>query len=56
MGFLSNFIARERHARIADYIRGDVVELGCGNAQILKKFGSRLNSYCGIERCAKLGS
>jgi len=51
MALLSDFIQKHRYAQIAPYIKGDVLELGCGfESQILKNHGSNITSYCGIER------
>jgi SAM-dependent methyltransferase len=54
MALFSKVIADRRYAKIASYIKGDVLELGCGNAQILAKYGSNIATYCGVERSAKL--
>jgi len=34
---------------IRPYIYGDVLDLGCGDAFILRQFSSSINYYCGIE-------
>lgn len=47
---LSPFIARQRYARIEGFLKGDVLDLGCGRGQIWEKYGSRLNSYMGVEK------
>ncbi len=48
MELLSKFIAKQRHAKIVPFIKGDVLDLGCGNAIVLEKCVS--NYYCGVER------
>jgi SAM-dependent methyltransferase len=50
MALLSKFIANQRYTKIAQYIKGDVLELGCGNGQVLENYGSNISSYCGVER------
>lgn len=54
MALFSKVILDQRYAKIAPYIKGDVLELGCGHAQILAKYGSNIATYCGVERSAKL--
>jgi SAM-dependent methyltransferase len=52
MAYLSKFLANQRLARVAEFIKGDVLELGCGNAKVLENYGLRISSYCGVERSA----
>jgi SAM-dependent methyltransferase len=53
MALLSSFIQKHRYAQIASYIKGDVLELGCGvESYVLKNHSSNISSYCGIERLA----
>ena len=49
MGLLTERIKRTRNAIVAPYIKGDVLDLGCGPALVLQQFGARMNSYTGIE-------
>lgn len=49
MALLTNYLIDARMSRIAPYIRGDVLDLGCGRAEILQKYGGKLDSYCGVE-------
>lgn len=53
MALLSNFIAKKRYAMVAPYLNGDVLDLGCGRAQLLEFYGSQINSYSGVERTAQ---
>ncbi len=53
MPLLTKFIANQRYAMIAPHIRGDVLELGCGNAQVLAEHADKLTSYSGVERSPK---
>ena len=53
MALLSRLIADQRYKKIAPYIKGDVLDLGCGNALVLSKYGSNITYYCGIERSAE---
>jgi SAM-dependent methyltransferase len=54
MPLLSKYIADQRYKKIAPYIERDVLDLGCGHARVLERFGSKISSYCGIERSAEL--
>lgn len=49
MALLTNYLIRARMGRIEPYVRGEVLDLGCGGAEVLECFGSRITSYCGIE-------
>jgi len=49
MALLSNRLTQWRHAMIRPYIQGDILDLGCGDAVILKEFIGSINYYCGIE-------
>ena len=49
MALLTKYLINARMGRIAPHIRGDVLDLGCGRAEILEKYGTKLDSYCGIE-------
>jgi SAM-dependent methyltransferase len=51
MALLSGFIQKNRYAQIAPYIKGDVLELGCGvMSYVLTNHSSSISSYCGVER------
>lgn len=52
MGLLTPYLTRARTARIAPYVCGDVLDLGCGSwgkSAILDQYRSKISSYCGIE-------
>lgn len=49
MALLTNYLINARMSRIAPHIRGDVLDLGCGRAEILEKYADRINSYWGVE-------
>ena len=49
MPLLTGYLTRERMKRIAPYVHGDVLDLGCGGADVYRNFGSRINHYCGVE-------
>lgn len=54
MALLSGIIQKQRYAQIASYIRGDVLELGCGSGSyLLTNYSSSIGSYCGVERSAR---
>ncbi len=50
MGILSARIRRQRMLMAAPYIRGAVLDLGCGEAAMLELFGDRMESYTGVEQ------
>jgi SAM-dependent methyltransferase len=50
MGLLTRYLMNARMSRIGPYVKGDVLDLGCGGADILQKYGSGIRSYCGVER------
>ncbi len=50
MPLLSKLLAGQRRIKVAKHIRGDVLELGCGTAQVLENYSSKISSYCGIEK------
>jgi 2-polyprenyl-3-methyl-5-hydroxy-6-metoxy-1,4-benzoquinol methylase len=54
MALLSKFIADQRQKKVSEYIKGDVLDLGCCNARILETYGTRITSYSGVDRSAKL--
>jgi 2-polyprenyl-3-methyl-5-hydroxy-6-metoxy-1,4-benzoquinol methylase len=49
MAFLSKMLASWRHKVITPYLKGDVLDIGCGDAIILKKHHVLINHYVGIE-------
>jgi len=49
MALLSKKLTQWRHSMISPYIQGDILDLGCGDAVILKGFTGSINSYCGID-------
>lgn len=53
MALLSKFIANQRYSKIEPYIQGDILDLGCNNAQILEKHRAKTTSYFGVERSAE---
>ncbi len=50
MAFLSNVLTAWRHKVILPYLKGDVLDIGCGNAVILSKYKPLLDHYTGVER------
>jgi 2-polyprenyl-3-methyl-5-hydroxy-6-metoxy-1,4-benzoquinol methylase len=51
---LSNYIRDTRMNKIRPYVRGDVLDVGCGPAMIKQKFGNRIDAYVGVDRNAGL--
>ena len=49
MALLSKRISGWRHKVIKPYLKGDVLDIGCGNAIVLKKYNALINHYVGIE-------
>ena len=52
MAILTPYIAKWRHRVIEPYVRGNVLDVGCGNALILEQHAPEIRQYCGIERNA----
>ena len=53
MGLLTPYLTHVRTTRIAPYIHGSVLDLGCGShgvAAIYDQYNERMTHYCGIER------
>jgi SAM-dependent methyltransferase len=53
MAILSKYLQGARLAMIKPYLKGDILDLGCANARVLRDYGSRISHYCGIERSPK---
>lgn len=51
---LSNYIRDVRMNKIRPYVRGDVLDVGCGRATIWEKFGDRIDTYVGVDRNSRL--
>jgi len=49
MAFLSKFISEWRYSLLSPYINGDIIDIGCGRAQILTKYQSKIKTYCGVD-------
>ena len=50
MTLLSKYIRNVRLKKASPYIRGDVLDLGCGGALVKDLFRDRIESYVGVER------
>jgi 2-polyprenyl-3-methyl-5-hydroxy-6-metoxy-1,4-benzoquinol methylase len=42
-------LADWRHKIITPYLKGNVLDIGCGNASILEKYHTLINHYVGVE-------
>jgi len=52
MGLLTPYLTNARMARIAPYVHGDVLDLGCGSwgrSAILEEHRAKIKSYVGVE-------
>ena len=49
MALLSKRLANWRNSMVASYVYGDVMDVACGNAIVLKEYNHLLDSYLGIE-------
>jgi SAM-dependent methyltransferase len=49
MGILSRHIQKVRINACLPFVRGDVLDLGCGDSRILTLAGQRIEKYCGVE-------
>ncbi len=50
MAILSKRLANWRHQQISPYIEGNILDIGCGNAIVLREYKLRIKHYCGIEQ------
>lgn len=53
MGLLSERIKVERLTKVVPYVAGDVLDVGCGPAQLIELCDSAIASYTGIEQSPK---
>ena len=51
MGLLSKRAQAARMGKVLPWVRGSVLDIGCGEAVILERLGS-VDRYCGIEHTA----
>ncbi len=49
MGILSKWLHNVRIKITKQYIKGNVLDIGCGSASIFTKFNHRINKYYGVE-------
>lgn len=54
MPALTQVLQSRRLSIIAPYVKGDIVDLGCGHAPLLDRFGPYVRSYCGVDRSPEL--
>jgi SAM-dependent methyltransferase len=52
MAILSRFMAGQRYAVAAPYVKGKVLELGCDAARVLERYRAGITAYVGVERLA----
>jgi len=48
-GLLSDWLSKKRMMVIKKYVGGDILELGCGSAFLLRFARKRIKSYTGVE-------
>jgi SAM-dependent methyltransferase len=51
---LSKYLQRCRVRKVVRWVRGSVLDLGCGDASLLPLLAGRMERYCGVERSAEL--
>lgn len=49
MALLSKLLHKQRYAKVASFIRGDVLDIGCQQGQLNSLFGEKISRYVGIE-------
>jgi SAM-dependent methyltransferase len=49
MALLSNMLTGWRHKMIKPYLKGRVLDIGCGNAVILQAHHNKIERYVGVE-------
>lgn len=50
MPLLSAYIRDQRLEKVASYIEGNVLDLGCGPALIMERHNAKIQNYVGVER------
>jgi SAM-dependent methyltransferase len=53
MAVLSKYLQDIRLSKIAPYLKGDILDLGCANASVFREYGFQISYYCGVERSLK---
>ncbi len=53
MGLLTERVKRQRMRKVAPYIRGDLLDIGCGTGLVLDYVQDVVSRYVGIERHAR---
>ena len=48
MELVSNYLTRARYHRVIPYLRGDILEIGCGMSPVIATLSASQN-YCGID-------
>jgi SAM-dependent methyltransferase len=51
---LTNLVQDGRLAMVAPWVRGHVLDLGCGHAPLMEHCGAAMTSYVGVDRSAEL--
>lgn len=54
MAIFSNYLRDERLARIADYVVGEVADIGCGPAMSYERNRDKIARYVGVDRDERL--
>ena len=49
MGYLSHHLAEVRLGKVGPFVRGDVLDLGCGTAEVAKRYGDQIDCYVGVD-------
>jgi 2-polyprenyl-3-methyl-5-hydroxy-6-metoxy-1,4-benzoquinol methylase len=49
MTLLSPYLSRKRNAVTADYVRGDVLDIGCQQGQLRERLAGQIDRYTGID-------
>lgn len=54
MPLLTELLQSGRIAMVEEYVRGNVLDLGCGHAPLLDRCAARIGSYVGVDRSRDL--
>lgn len=49
MNILSKYLESQRLKIVSEYIMGDVLDLGCGNAKLYSIYAKKINKYVGVD-------
>ena len=49
MTLVSGYLSKTRNTRIIPYVRGDLLDIGCGRGELLKRVLNQIGRYTGVD-------